>query len=179
MAQQPHNPSDVPEDSTDTADDQSKSARKRNADAMKKLGLQLAELSAKQLSDMELPERLHKAITDYQRITSNGARRRQRGFMGSLLRDAGSEEVARIQARHSLLTEHDAHSKRIHHDLEIWRERLIDDDAALTEFLDQHPGTAAQELRTVIRRARTARNEDQRKIATRALYRKLSDIVQA
>ena len=175
----------------------SRSAKKRDSDAMKALGMSLAELSTSQLQDLELSDALFKAITDYQRITSNSAKRRQRGFIGGLLRDDATEAKA-IEARYTALTQHDADAKRIHHQLEDWRERLIADDSALTEFLNEYgtsPKSAehssepeqeesgqkvsAQELRTMIRRARTAKDEAQRKKATKALYRKLAHIAQA
>ena len=178
----------------------SRSAKKRDSDAMKALGMNLAELSPRQLQDLELSDALFKAITDYQRITSNSAKRRQRGFIGGLLRDDAAEAKA-IEARYTALTQHDADAKRVHHQLENWRERLIADDSALTEFLDEYGTNAkgadrsagenvhgqeqseqkvsAQELRTMIRRARTAKDEAQRKKATKALYRKLANIAQA
>lgn len=156
----------------------SKSAKKREADALKALGMQLAELSSSQLEELELPEKLATAVTAYQKITSNSAKRRQRQFIGGLLRN-DSEEADAIRARYLALTEHDADAKRVHHALENWRERLIADDGALTEFLNENSAASAQELRVLIRRARSAKDDKQRKLATRALYRKLADIVQA
>lgn len=156
----------------------SKSAKKRDSDELKALGMQLAELSANQLKELELPEKLNTAVTTYQRITSNSAKRRQRQFIAGVLR-GDPDEASAIKARYLAMTEHDADAKRVHHGLENWRERLIADDAALTEFLDEYSGASAQELRVFIRRARTAKDDAQRKKATRALYRKLSDIAQA
>jgi len=138
----------------------------------------LAELSPKQLEELAPPQNLLTALTDYQRITSNSARRRQRGYIGGLLRDMG-EDADTLRQRHAALTEHDANAKRQHHALEDWRERLLAADSALTEFLDEFPGASAQELRVLIRRARSAKNEQQRKIAERVLYRKLAAIAQA
>jgi ribosome-associated protein len=40
------------------------------------------------------------------------------------------------------------------HRLENLRDRLINEDAALTELLTRHPQTDAQQLRTLIREAR-------------------------
>ena len=164
-------------DSPDT-DVVSRSARKRESDALKALGMELAELSTRQLQDMELSEALYKAITDYQRITSNSAKRRQRGFIGGLLR-GDTDEAEAIRARYTALTQHDADAKRLHHDLENWRDRLIESDEVLTEYLNVNAGAPAQELRLMIRRVRKARDEAQRKKATKILYRKLASIAQA
>lgn len=166
---------------------------------MKALGVELAGLSTRQLEELGLSDTLFKAIIDYQSITSNSAKRRQRGFVGGLLRD-DIDEANAIRARYIAMTQHDADAKRVHHELENWRERLIESDAALTEFLDKYgaggtntnaaqdtergsedtrPEISPQELRTLIRRVRTAKDEAQRKKATRTLYRKLSSIAQA
>jgi len=161
------------EDSQETV---SRSAKKRESEAMKALGMKLAELSVRQLKDLDLSDALFKAITDYQRITSNSAKRRQRGFIGGLLRDE-PDTAAAIETRFIAITQHDADAKRLHHRLEEWRDRLIEDDSALTDFLNELPAQdSAQELRTLIRRVRTAKDEAQRKKATKILYRKLASL---
>ena len=160
----------------------SRSAKKRESDAMKALGMKLAELSPQQLTTMELSETLFNAITTYQSITSNSAKRRQRGYIGGLLRE-DPDVASAIEARFTAITQHDADAKRVHHQLEEWRERLIADDSALTDFLDlqsKNDSTgqeiSAQELRTLIRRVRTAKDDAQRKKATKLLYRRLASI---
>jgi ribosome-associated protein len=40
------------------------------------------------------------------------------------------------------------------HRVEHWRDRLIDDDQALTELLASHPNADAQHLRNLIRNAK-------------------------
>jgi len=61
------------------------------------------------------------------------------------------------------------------HQAEKWREKLIADNAALTLFLDQHPGADATRLRQLIRNARdeAARNKPPR--AFRELFRLVRD----
>lgn len=156
----------------------SKSAKKREAEELKALGMQLAQLNGSQLLELDMSEKLTTAITAYQSITSNSAKRRQRQFIAGVLR-SDPDEASAIKARYLAMTEHDADAKRIHHALENWRERLIADDHALTDFLNEYTGASAQELRVLIRRARTAKDDAQRKKATRILYRKLADIAQA
>ena len=39
------------------------------------------------------------------------------------------------------------------HQIERWRDRLLEDEAALTELLAEHPQADAQRLRTLIRNA--------------------------
>ena len=153
----------------------SRSAKKRESDALKALGMKLAELSPRALGELDISEKLYKAITHYQGITSNSAKRRQRGYIGGLLRE-DPEEAKAIEERYVAATQHDANAKRVHQELENWREQLIAEDSALTEFLTEQRQSSAQELRVLIRRVRSAKDEAQRKKATRALYRKLASI---
>lgn len=152
----------------------SKSARKRAAQAAQKLGERLAEQKPSLLDDLGLDSRLREAIDKYQSFKSREARRRQRQFIGSLMR---AQDTDAIEARLQALTEHDASSKLAHHTLETWRERLIKDQGktTLTEYLNEHPDCDAQQLRQLVRRAQKAADEQHRRTNSRALYRFLAD----
>ena len=66
-----------------------------------------------------------------------------------------------------------------HKRLEQWRERLLGDDAALTEFANGHAGTDLQALRTVIRNARKEIAEGKPPRAQRELFRLLKGFIHA
>jgi ribosome-associated protein len=80
----------------------SKSARKREAHALQKLGEDLVALRAADLARLPLPETLRDAIDEARRLTSRGALARQRQYIGKLMRDI---DVAPIQAALAALTE--------------------------------------------------------------------------
>ena len=65
----------------------SKSARKREAHALQKLGERLVEHAAADLARLPLPETLREAIDEARRISSRGALARQRQYIGKLMRD--------------------------------------------------------------------------------------------
>ncbi|MBU6470969.1 MAG: DUF615 domain-containing protein, partial [Gammaproteobacteria bacterium] len=83
-----------PED--DNPETPSRSQLKREVEALQKLGEQLAELPEPQLAALSLPEKLHDAVTQARRITSHGALKRQRQYIGRLMRDV---DAAPIRAR--------------------------------------------------------------------------------
>jgi ribosome-associated protein len=56
---------------------------------------------------------------------------------------------------------------------EAWRDRLLDDDHALTAFIAEHPEAEAQWLRSAIRSARRERELHQPPKHARELYRRL------
>ncbi len=153
---------------TDDQDIPSRSARKREALAAQDLGRQLTLLSAEQLARLPMAAALLKAITDYQRFPSHGAKRRQLQFIGRLMRDA---DTSAIQAALDLIQAHSAQAKSRLHQAERWREALLANDSALTEYLDQYPGTDVQALRVLIREAR----KDRDKTAFRNLLRFVRD----
>ncbi len=151
-----------------SADAPSKSARKREAQAKLDLGRQLGELPADQLDRLGLDDALRQALAEYQRIRSHGARKRQLQFIGRLLRERDTLEIERALDE---LAQVGARARYILHQAENWRDRLLQDDDALTAFLEQFPGTDAQQLRHHIKAAR--RTAD--KTAFRNLLRFIRD----
>ena len=75
----------------------SKSQRKRDAQALQTLGVQLLALSTAQLVRLELPEALHEAVVAAQRMRSHGARTRQRQSIGKLMRQLDPAVLSRIR----------------------------------------------------------------------------------
>jgi len=76
----------------ETYDGPSRSQKKRDVEALQDLGALLVELPAAQFKRMELPDELRAAVTACRKITQNGALRRQKQFIGKLMRglDAGA-----------------------------------------------------------------------------------------
>jgi ribosome-associated protein len=149
-------------------DEASKSERKRDATRLQNLGRALAQLNPTQLAEVALPDSLAKAIADYRRFSANEAKRRQLQFIGKLMRtiDVTALEVAlaRIEGR-------SAQARFQFRQTEVWRDRLISDPAALTEYLSEHPDTDRQALRHHIQRVHKSRDTDQQRSAGRALFR--------
>jgi ribosome-associated protein len=147
----------------------SKSARKRDAQRLKELGQQLADLNDEQRAALPLPETLAKAISDYRRITSHEAKRRQGQLIGRLMRGV---EITEIEHALDGLSRNNAEARFAHHEIERWRDRLIADDAALTVYISVYPATDRAQLRALIRAARK-RTDDP--TAFRTLFRHLRD----
>ena len=71
----------------------SKSAKKREYLALQQLGEQLLTVKESDLLSMDLDEELLAAIQDARRIKSHGALRRQKQFIGKLMRGIDPEPV--------------------------------------------------------------------------------------
>ena len=76
----------------------SKSQRKRDAQALQALGVQLVTLSAAQLARLALPETLHEAVVAAQRMRSHGARTRQMQYIGTVMRHLDPSVLSRVRA---------------------------------------------------------------------------------
>src|SRR5688572_32609069 len=137
------------------------------------LGTALAQLSDAQLEIIEIPEKLREALLEAKRIKSHEAKRRQMQYIGRLMRDV---DPAPIRSRLAELEGHSAQATARHRRLEAWRERLLDDDEALTASAAEHPGADMQVLRTLIRNARKEAASGKPPRAYRELFRVLKQI---
>ncbi len=152
----------------------SKSQLKRDALALQALGAQLLELPESDWAALGLPETLIAALRDGKRIRTHGARKRQLQYIGKLMRDIDAEPV---REHFEQLRLKSREQSRAHHELEHWRERLIEQgDSAVEAFLQLHAQADRQQLRQLVRRARKERGQDQPPAASRALFRYLREL---
>lgn len=153
----------------------SRSARKREAEGLQKLGEQLVELPAAQLREIPLAPELLDAIQLAQRIRDHSGRRRQLQLIGKLMRQQDAEP---IQAALDHLQQRSAAAIAEHHQAERWRERLLQEgNAALTEFMEQHPAGDRQQLRQLVRAAQQEQAASRPPRAARELFRLLRQIL--
>jgi ribosome-associated protein len=148
----------------------SRTKKKHHVEELQKLGAALVDLPPLQLESLALPDVLLKAVLDAQRITSHEARRRQIQYIGKVMRKVDPEPV---RAALAAVDGQSAAARAQQRRLESWRGRLIDDDAALTEYAGAHPGADLQALRTLIRNARKEIAEGKPPRAQRELFRVL------
>jgi len=96
---------DSPDDYADLPP--SKSARKRAAQDLQKLGAELVRMRAEDVAPLPLSETLQEAIIEARRLRSRGALARQHQYIGRLMRD---EDVDAIRA--ALAAQEDALNAR-------------------------------------------------------------------
>jgi len=128
----------------------SKTKIKKQMHDLQDIGEQLVALSKDQLKEIELPETLRDAILEAKRITKFGAIKRQMQYIGRLMRDVDAAPIiAKLEVWSGKSHQHIAYLHRV----ERWRDRLLEDDKALTELLADYPEADAQRLRALIRNA--------------------------
>lgn len=155
----------------------SRSEQRREALAVFALGESLVALSAGQLERMPLSEEVRAAVLHTRRITAPIARKRELQHLAKVMRN---EEAEALEAIRAALEADRAGSRRetaALHRVETWRERLLaEGDAALTEFMDAHPGADAQQLRQLIRKAAQEQAKGRPPHAYRELFRQLREL---
>lgn len=152
----------------------SKSQRKRDAHALKEMGVKLLAFSDDSLRHLDIPGQLLEALLTAKKITSNNARKRQLGYIGKLMQEIDIDPVREaIEAReHQSLT-----STREFHLLEDLREKLLlEGDQALPDVLAHFPRADRQHLRKLVRQARKEVETRQPPRASRLLFRYLRQL---
>jgi ribosome-associated protein len=156
----------------------SKSQLKRDMTALQKLGEELVEQPAERLDRIDLPESLREAVDQAREIRDHEGRRRQMQYIGRLMRDVDVEPIrAAIESWEGMSR---AEAAALHA-LERWRERLIEDDEALTAFATEHTAALSpdtlQKLRNAIRMSRKEKSEARPPKHFRELFRLIRTIV--
>ncbi len=152
----------------------SKTKRKKDMHALQEIGEQLVELDPKKLTEFDLPEILSDAIRQARNMQKHGARRRQLQYIGRLMREV---DALPIQQKLDSWHQVSIHQIARLHQLERWRERLLSDEYALTEFAQQYPAADLQRLRSLIRNAHKEEAAGKPPKSFRLLFQELQVII--
>jgi ribosome-associated protein len=154
----------------------SKSELKRQSNELQKLGETLIEAPRDRVKRVPMPDEVKDAILMAQTISNHEGRRRQLQFVGKLMRTLDEEEVAVIQRTIESWKGTSKAEAAALHALERRREKLLADDKALTQLLEEHPHLDVQHLRTLIRNARKEQAENKPPKAYREIFQILKDL---
>jgi ribosome-associated protein len=153
----------------------SKSRLKRESAALQDLGEALIELPDEKLNRLDLPAELLEAVRLAKSITAHGGLRRQRKFIGKLLRNLDAEP---IRTGLEALRNEGAVAAHRHHLVERWRDRMLaEGDGAVNLFVADHADADRQKLRQLVRDARREREQDAAPRSARLLFRYLRDFL--
>ncbi|MFV0477179.1 MAG: ribosome biogenesis factor YjgA [Parahaliea sp.] len=153
----------------------SKSARKRQMNALQALGERLTELSDKQLKKIPIEETsLRQAVIEARSIHSNSARRRHMQFIGKLMRNI--DPVPIEQALESLFQQ-ERQSKDRFHQLEQLRDELLQKGTtAIEQIMSRWPQADRQHLRQLLLQHQRENRHGQPPAASRKLFRYLRQL---
>jgi ribosome-associated protein len=152
----------------------SKSQVKRDCHHLLDVGDEILKLSQEDRNTLELPLELEEAISTAHKIKSRSGLKRQRQYIGKLLRTIDSEyietQLNKIRHRHDTNT---AQFKR----LEKWRDLLIDNDRdTLNEVIAHFPDIDRQHINQLIRIAGQELKQNKPPAAARKIFKYLREL---
>ena len=152
----------------------SKTQRKKDMHALQDIGEQLVELERKKLIEIDLPEILLDALVQAQQIKKHGGRRRQLQYIGKVMRKI---DVLPIQEKLNAWRQSSVQQTARLHQLERWRERLLTDEQAFTEFAQKYPAADIQHLRALARNALKEKKANKPPKSFRLIFQELQTII--
>jgi len=135
-------------------DEQSRTDLKRESTELQKLGEDLLTLRADLMARLDLTEKLKDAVLEAKRITNFEGKRRQMQFIGKLMRLVDPAVLETVRTALDEQNNGSAQENLVLHLAETWRDRLLADENAFGQWLEQCPATDTQQLRALIRQAR-------------------------
>jgi ribosome-associated protein len=130
----------------------SKSERKRTEAERQHLGEALIDMQDELLASLSLDERLFDAIHDARRMKSHEAQRRQRQFIGKLMRNVDPEPIVCADA-------------------ERWRDRLVNQGPQALQAFNAEIGQSSAELGALLAELERAGSDREEITIRRKLFR--------
>lgn len=152
----------------------SKSEIKRDAEILKKMGVELVNLSKNELTKIPLDEDLLYAIELAQKIKKEGYRR-QIQYIGKLLRSRNIDPIT--QALDKLKNRHNQ-QVALFHKLEKLRDELIETGDA-ENIIELFPIADRQQLRTLARQAKKERESNKPPKTAKQIFQYLKELSNA
>jgi ribosome-associated protein len=151
----------------------SKSQRKRECDGLQKTGERLLALKPDELALIDLPADLADALLQAQRIKSRGALKRQRQYLGKLMRALDSESIEK--QLDAVVHRNDVNTARFRK-IEKWRDRLLEHDTkVLGDIIAAHADIDRQHIHNLVRQADRESKLNKPPAAARKLFSYLRD----
>lgn len=155
----------------------SKSQKKRDCDAQQKIGDRLLKLPPDQLALIDLPTELEDALKEAHRIRSNSALKRQRQYLGKIMRTVDSAKIE--NQLNAVIHRNDTNTAQFKK-LEKWRDRLIENDhQVLGEIIRELPELDRHHVHNLVRQAGKEAAAEKPPVASRKLFKYLREITEA
>ena len=162
-------------DTWDEEEGKSKSQIKREMHELQKLGEELVALSAAARAKIPLDDELQDALQLADKLgNKREALRRHIQFIGRLMRTRDLEPIEQALA---LLRNTNQAATRQFHKVENWRDKLITDSDAVTEFIAAYSEVDVQQLRQLIRNTKKEQEKQQPPKYYRELFQLIKPLI--
>ena len=155
----------------------SKTQVKRECHDLQELGEAMSKLEPAALDKIPMDEDIRDAIVTMRKIKKGSALKRQRQYVGKLLRNTDFEP---IREAYEKAVNHYREDVKQFHQLENWRDRLVEEgDKALGELLNEMPQLDRQHLRQLIRQAGKEKQNNKPPKSSREIFKYLREMSEA
>ena len=155
----------------------SKSQRKRDCESLQKISDRLLKLKPDELAHIDLPDELENALQEAHNIHSNSALKRQRQYLGKIMRSCDSKKIQ--QQLDAVVHRNDTNTAQFRK-FEQWRDRLLDNDKrVLGEIILQLPELDRHHVHNLVRQASKEAASGKPPAAARKLFRYLRELSEA
>lgn len=153
----------------------SKSQMKKEVNDITRLGIELTELADSQIKNIEMSDTLFNAIMEYKRISKHSALKRQRLYIGKLIRKEDWESIQEhLRKLKEPLEQHNARFKA----MENWRDRMIaEGDKAVNDFIGEYHEGDRQKLRQMAKNAMKEKDAEKTPAHARKLFKYIREVV--
>lgn len=155
-------------------DFESKTQAKAAMHELQALGERLAALPLSTLKSFGLPERLYDAFEELTRTRGHEGIRRQKQFIGKLMRSVEPEPIA---ARLALLSQGTNAAKATFKRCEMWRDTLLAEPARVDAFCVAFPNARRETLVRLIAEANSEKEQNRPPKHARLLFRAVAAII--
>jgi len=163
-------------DEPDGRERPNKSQLKRESQMLLDLAKALAELQEGKWAELSLPDDVLDGLFALQAMHQYGARKRQLKLIGKLLRGVDVSLAEKMMAQ---TEQKSAEANAAFHQLERWRDQLLlEDGAALTDFIRKYPHVDVQQLRRLVRSAQAEVSQNKTPKSSRLLFKFLKNTLE-
>ena len=153
----------------------SKTRRKRRMTELQDVGAALVALSEERIRRLELPETLREAVLACKRLTKHEAVRRQKQYIGRLMRDV---DAAPIVEQLNAIEAPSRQQTALLHLVEQWRDDMLRDPDAVERFAREFPQADAHRLRVLVSAAGEERKAKRAPKHFRELFHAINGVIQ-
>ena len=151
----------------------SKTELKKDSKKIQEFGRRISELTINNIEAFKFPSNIYEATIDLKNIKSNSAKKRQVQYLGKLLREIDLTDAFLIMKQLKVSSQKEIQRNHI---IEDWRDKLLNNNDSITQFVDEYPKIDRQSLRQTIS---NAQKDNKSPKYSRQLFKLIKDIIMA
>ena len=152
----------------------SKTELKKDSKNIQKFGKRISELTINNIQAFKFPLSVYEATIGLKNLKSNSAKKRQVQYLGKLLREIDLTDAFLVMKQLEVGSQKEIQRNNI---IEGWRDKLLNNNDAITEFVDQYPKIDRQSLRQTISNAQKEKKGNKPPKYSRQLFKLIKDII--